>query len=94
MRGTQALAQLFKGIDGVVIDGTLHLIVRITLGLSGFNQWIDNFFINGGFDRGCGGVRSIGSAMSRVQTGRTQDYLRYVTLGVVVMGVAYFFVLT
>jgi len=93
VRGTKALASLFRGIDTVVIDGTLHFVGRLTLGLSSVNQWIDNFFINDGFDEACKGIRRTGRLMSAMQTGRAQDYLRYVTLGVVLMVIAYYSIL-
>lgn len=85
VRITTSLASLFKAVDKDLIDGFLHLTGFATLGLSRFNQWIDNFFINGGFDKACTGIRGGGGKLGRLQTGRAQDYLLYASLGAMVV---------
>ena len=85
VRSTEALAVFFKGVDQFLIDGFLHLTGSAALGLSHFNHWIDNFFMNGGFDRSCNGIKGSGSLLSRIQTGRTQDYLLMIAVSAVVL---------
>lgn len=85
VRSTHALANFFRGVDQFLIDGFIHLTGFAALGLSHFNHWIDNFFINGGFDRSCDGIRGGGSLLSRIQTGKTQDYLLIVAVGAILL---------
>jgi len=85
VRPTASLARFFKGVDQRIIDGLLHLIGSVTLGLSHFNLWCDNFFMNGGFDRSCEGIKGSGSLLKRIQTGRAQDYLLYVAVGAILL---------
>ncbi|MBI4436751.1 MAG: NADH-quinone oxidoreductase subunit L [Candidatus Omnitrophica bacterium] len=84
VRAISSLASLFKTVDQVLIDGFLHLTGFASLTLSRFNQWIDNFFINGGFDKACAGIRGGGGKLGRLQTGRAQDYLLYASIGAMV----------
>jgi len=85
VRLTTSLAHFFKEVDRVLIDGFLQRTGFATLALSQFNQWIDNFFINNGFDKACAGIRGGGGKLSRIQTGRAQDYLFYAAVGAVVL---------
>ena len=82
---------LFRLIDTVLIDGFLHTIVSLTKAISQLFRWIgDELIINGGFDAGCEGVRESGGLMSKLQSGRVQNYFRALGLGVAVLLVIYF----
>lgn len=85
VKGTVVLSQFFKAVDQFLIDGFLHGTGFVTLSLSQFNQWVDNFFMNGGFDAACNGIRGGGGRLSRIQTGRAQDYLLYAAFGAFVL---------
>ncbi|MBI4430348.1 MAG: NADH-quinone oxidoreductase subunit L [Candidatus Omnitrophica bacterium] len=89
LRAANFLASFFRAFDQLIIDGILHTVGFIALTLSTFNQWCDNFFINGGFDRSCSGILRGGETMSALQTGRIQDYLRFTALGTVFFYLAY-----
>jgi NADH-quinone oxidoreductase subunit L len=49
------------------------------------NRAFDEFVINLGFDRSCGGVSLGGRVMSRLQDGRVQNYLRIIGLALAVL---------
>jgi NADH-quinone oxidoreductase subunit L len=91
IRGTVLCGVLFRLIDELIIDGVLHGIVWVTKAISQLLRWIgDEFFINGGFDTACEGVRESGGLMSRLQSGRVQNYFRLLGLGTAVLLVIYF----
>jgi hypothetical protein len=50
----------------------------------------DEFLINGGLDAGCESVRLSGREFVRLQSGRIQDYLRVLCLGVALLLVLWF----
>jgi len=89
VRPTYAVGRFFGRFDLFVIDGILHAIGGITLVFSHFNQWIDNFFINGGFDAGCDGIREGGGLLRRIQNGRIQTYLLILSLGCIALVVGF-----
>jgi len=86
------LAWFFGRFDVVIIDGVLHAIGRVALTLSNFNQWIDNFFINGGFDVSCGGIKGGSGILRRIQNGLVQNYLLILTLGSIALVAVYILV--
>jgi len=90
---TMVFAQVWRLFDRLVIDGILHTIARLTLGLSQITRWVgDEFIINGGFDAGCETVRHSGGGLSRLQDGRIQDYLRVLCLGAGVLLLVWFLI--
>ena len=83
---TKFCGTAFRFVDKVVVDGILHAIAWISWGVSQIVRWVgDEFFINGGFDTGCEGVRGSGSLFSRLQDGKVQDYFRVLSLGAAVL---------
>jgi NADH-quinone oxidoreductase subunit L len=50
-----------------------------------FNRFIDESFVNGGFDKGCEELSIGGGLLARVQSGRVQTYLRLLALAIVVL---------
>jgi len=50
-----------------------------------FNRFLDNNWVNGGFDKGCEELVSGGGLLARVQNGRVQTYLRILALAVVAL---------
>ncbi|HTX77519.1 MAG TPA: NADH-quinone oxidoreductase subunit L [Terracidiphilus sp.] len=52
-----------------------------------FNRFLDDNFVNGGFDKGCEELSAGGGLMARVQSGREQSYLRLLALAVVILAV-------
>jgi NADH-quinone oxidoreductase subunit L len=53
-------------------------VTYLVLGLSELNRSVDAFVVNPGFDQGCQNVTRGGQLLSRLQSGRTQSYLRIV----------------
>jgi len=91
IRFTAWLGVAFRLFDTIVIDGTLHVIAGLTKFISViFREVGDGFFINGGFDTGCEGVRESGGWMAKLQNGRIQNYFRVLALGVAILLVFYF----
>jgi NADH-quinone oxidoreductase subunit L len=77
----------YKWMDKTVIDGILHGIARIFLWLG---KVIRNFFdvpvINTGGDKVAEGVLWTGGSLTKIQTGRLQQYLATSITSVVVLG--------
>ncbi len=91
IRFTAWLGVAFRLFDTVAVDGTLHVIAGLTKLISNVFRHIgDEFFINGGFDTGCEGVRESGGWMAKLQNGRVQNYFRVLGLGVAILLVFYF----
>jgi len=51
------------------------------------SRFIDNNFVDGGFDKGCDELVAGGGLLARVQTGRVQTYLRLLALAVLLLAV-------
>jgi NADH-quinone oxidoreductase subunit L len=59
-------------------SGGVQIVSLIIFGLSKLNDFVDQFVINFGFDESCRRVNSGGKAMSSLQDGRVQNYLRLI----------------
>jgi NADH-quinone oxidoreductase subunit L len=78
-------AKVCAFLDEWVWGGAVALISCLTLALSWANRAFDEFVINLGFDRSCGGVTFGGRVMSRLQDGRVQNYLRVIGLALALL---------
>jgi NADH-quinone oxidoreductase subunit L len=65
-------------LDRWVWGGVVRLMTSLVIGISVLNRSVDTFVVNSGFDRGCRSVSRGGQLLSRLQSGRTQNYLRIV----------------
>jgi NADH-quinone oxidoreductase subunit L len=66
--------------------GGIVVVVIWLFGLwAKFNRFLDENFVNGGFDKGCEELSIGGGLLARVQSGRVQTYLRLLALAVVVL---------
>ena len=91
IRFTMFCGIFFRLVDKNVVDGALHAIAWMALGVSQVFRWGgDEFVINGGFDTGCESVRGSGRLLSKLQSGRVQDYFRVLCLGTAVLLLIYF----
>jgi len=64
------------------------IVAAVTLSfraLSHFDRFFDQQFVDGGFDKGCEEIYNGGGLLARMQTGRVQQYLRFLALAVVVL---------
>jgi NADH-quinone oxidoreductase subunit L len=65
-------------MDFWIWNGAVQLVSYLVVGLSWVNRFCDEFVVNLGFDEGCKGVAFGGKALSRLQNGRVQNYLRVI----------------
>lgn len=84
---TFALAKyVFPAIDRGIIDGILHLIGNVSLGLGNVvKDYIDVPVVNGTNDKSGEAVKRWGQNLRLIQTGRVQQYLLMTMAMVVVM---------
>ncbi len=72
-------------LDRRLWGGIVELVVWVFGRLAHFDRFFDNEWVNGGFDKGCEELYSGGGLLARVQSGRTQTYLRLLAVAVVVL---------
>jgi NADH-quinone oxidoreductase subunit L len=65
-------------LDRWVWGGAVRLVTYTVEGLSRLNRSVDAVVVNPAFDEGCRSVTRGGQLLSRLQSGRTQSYLRIV----------------
>jgi NADH-quinone oxidoreductase subunit L len=85
VRGQEAFSGMAAWADRALLGGLVWLTGAMTRGLGWLTRWWDEWFVNGGFDAGCAGVRGWGRWMSRLQGGQVQRYLAGLGLGMVVV---------
>ena len=71
-------ARFCDSLERWVWGGAVRMITYLVVGLSGLNRAVDSLVVNPGFDQGCRSVTRGGHLLSRLQSGRTQSYLRIV----------------
>jgi NADH:ubiquinone oxidoreductase subunit 5 (subunit L)/multisubunit Na+/H+ antiporter MnhA subunit len=84
-----ACARASRWLDDVVWDNVVRAVSLITVVLSWANRLIDEFVVNLGFDKGCGGLRGGARLLSLWQNGQVQRYLRFIGLALVLLGVIF-----
>ncbi len=72
-------------LDRWIWGGMVLLVTWVTLGLSWFYRFTDEFVVNLGFDAGCETLREGGGEISSWHTGRVQTYLRVIGVALVVL---------
>jgi NADH-quinone oxidoreductase subunit L len=72
-------------LDHWFLGGAVRLVSRLIVGVSWLNHSVDIFVVNRGCDQGCQGVFSSGRLLSRLQSGRTQSYLRAIGIAFAVL---------
>jgi NADH-quinone oxidoreductase subunit L len=71
-------ARFSDWLERWVWSGAVRFVTHLVVRLSGLNRAVDTFVVNPGFDQGCRSVTRGGQLLSRLQSGRTQNYLRIV----------------
>ena len=71
--------------DRYLWGGAVKAIALVTIALAWLDRMFDEWVINLGFDKVCGGVRQDGFWLARVQNGQVQRYLGILGLGVAVL---------
>jgi NADH-quinone oxidoreductase subunit L len=80
-------AKVADWLDRRVWGGIIALVVLAFGQLAQFDRFFDNKWVNGSFDKGCEELYSGGGLLARMQSGRTQTYLRLLAVAVVVLAV-------
>jgi NADH-quinone oxidoreductase subunit L len=65
-------------LDRWIWGGAVQVVTYLVLGISMLDRSLDVSVVNHGFDQGCRNVTRGGQLLSRLQSGRTQSYLRVV----------------
>jgi NADH-quinone oxidoreductase subunit L len=79
----------YEWVDRGLIDGTLHGIARTVEWLSFRNKDFDTYVVNAAGDSVATGIGGFGRAFRRVQSGQVQQYLVFVTGGVVLLALLF-----
>jgi NADH-quinone oxidoreductase subunit L len=85
IRFNAGFARFCDRLDRWVWGGAVRLVSYLVLSLSWLNRSVDTFVVNPGFDQGCRNVTRSGQILSRLQSGRTQSYLRIVGIAFAVL---------
>jgi NADH-quinone oxidoreductase subunit L len=85
IRMTRWAAGFFDWMDRRVWNGAVQLVVWTVNRLAWMDSLIDAGVINTGFDEGCEGFARGGRTISRLQSGRVQNYLRILGIALIVL---------
>jgi NADH-quinone oxidoreductase subunit L len=80
-----AWARVADWLDRRVWGGAVASVARAFALWARLNRFLDTYWVDGSFDKGCDELSAGGGLLSRVETGRVQTYLRLLALGVVVL---------
>jgi len=81
------LSGMARWFDDKVVDGIVNFTGQVTVFLGYINFIIDDTMLNDGADMLAKGTNAAGDNARRSQTGRVQDYLVLIFVGVVVMAI-------
>ncbi|HEY5330736.1 MAG TPA: NADH-quinone oxidoreductase subunit L [Acidobacteriaceae bacterium] len=85
VRLNTAFAHTSAFLDRWIWNGVVQIVSYGVLGAAYVDRFIDNHAVNAAFDEGCTTVSRSGRALSLLQSGRAQNYLRLLGLGFVVL---------
>ena len=77
-------------LDYWVWNGAVQMFSLLAVGFGWLNRVLDDHVVNAGFDEGCRRLSRGGTLMSRLQSGRVQNYLR--VIGVALTALALFLI--
>lgn len=89
---TFALSLAWNWFDRVILDGIVNGTGLLTLFISKLNFIVDDTVLNDGPDAVGKGTLTSGRGTRQIQTGKAQDYLGLVLVGVVVLALVYLYV--
>jgi NADH:ubiquinone oxidoreductase subunit 5 (subunit L)/multisubunit Na+/H+ antiporter MnhA subunit len=72
-------------VEDVCWRATVQSCAVVLMVVAWFNRLLDEWVVNGGFDRVTFGVRRSGTTAAKAQTGQVQTYLRVISLGLAVL---------
>jgi NADH-quinone oxidoreductase subunit L len=79
------LSRASDWFDRWIWNGAVWSVSNLVLGLSWIARSADMYVVNPGFDEGCQTVTAGGKLLARLQSGRTQNYLRLVGVAFAVL---------
>jgi NADH-quinone oxidoreductase subunit L len=79
------LSRASDWFDRWIWNGAVWAVSYVVLGLSWLARSSDAYIVNPGFDEGCHTVTAGGKLLARLQNGRTQNYLRLVSIAFAVL---------
>ena len=85
VRALGLLGCLAAWVDPWICSGIVRLVGGLSLLASALGDLFDTFWINLGFDSLCGGLRDGGQMFSSWESGRVQGYLRFLSVGAVLL---------
>ncbi len=86
VRTTAILAQCISIFDRYILNGLFVVASSgVVLVVSWLNQAMDDYVINRGFDRGCGGIKWSALLNRKIQTGFSQHYLKITGAGILAL---------
>jgi len=78
-------ARVADWLDRRVWGGIVSGVARLTAAWARLNRFLDTYWVDGSFDKGCEELATGGGLLSRVESGRVQTYLRLLAVGVVLL---------
>jgi NADH-quinone oxidoreductase subunit L len=78
-------ARVADWLDRRIWGGLVALITGFFGLWAKFNRFLDTYWVDGAFDKGCEELESGGGLVARLQSGRVQTYLRLLAVAVVVL---------
>ncbi len=78
-------ARVADWLDRRVWGGIVAGVALLFRGWAQLNRFFDTNVVDGSFDKGCEELATGGGLLSRVQSGRVQNYLRLLAVAVVVL---------
>jgi len=72
-------------LDFWIWNGLVQLVSYVVIGVSWVSRFCDEFVVNLGFDESCKRLTVGGRILSRLQSGRVQNYLRVIGIGLAVL---------
>ena len=85
VRALAGLGALAACLERWVFSGIVSAVAAATSLAAGLGDLLDRYGINLGFDSLCGGLRDGGDLFSSWQSGRVQGYLKFLSVGAVVL---------
>lgn len=85
MKGLAGLGALASCLERWVFSGIVSAVAAATSLTAGVGDLLDRYGINLAFDSLCGGLRDGGDLFSSWQSGRVQGYLKFLSVGAVVL---------
>jgi len=85
VKGLAGLGALASCLERWVFSGIVSAVAAATSLTAGVGDLLDRYGINLAFDSLCGGLRDGGDLLSSWQNGRVQGYLKFLSVGTVVL---------